>query len=78
MIGRKAMGYPNIFAKLTGKKPEFGFNEYLELALKYKICFAQLKSQAIFFTKYREGASEMRTELSKAKKFAELKKILSE
>ena len=77
MIGRKATGYPNIFAKLVGKKQEFGFDEYLTLALKYKICFAQLRSQAIFFTKYREGASELREKLSKAKKLSELKQIMS-
>lgn len=77
MIGRKAMGYPNIFANLTGKKPVFGFNEYLDLALKYKISFTQVKSQAIFFTKGIDGASTLRTELSKAKKFSELKKIMA-
>jgi len=76
MIGRKAAGCPNIFANLTGKKPAFGFNEYLKLALQYKIKFPQIKAQAIYFTKNQEGASELREELSKTKKFSELKKIL--
>jgi tRNA-dihydrouridine synthase len=95
MIGRKAMGCPNIFAKLTGKKPVFGFNDvrnskiiseqpknqydffaYLDLALKYKLSFSHVRSQSLLFTKGCEGASELRAELSKAKKFSELKKIL--
>jgi len=76
MIGRKAAGCPNIFAKLTGKKPTFSFNEYLGLALKYKLRFSHVRSQSLLFTKCCEGASELRAELSNAKKFSELKKIL--
>jgi len=77
MIGRKAMGNPNIFAKLTGKKLEFDFKAYFSLATKYKIKFSQLKAQSIFFTKYQEGAGELREKLSMAKTLNELKKILN-
>ena len=76
MIGRKAMGNPNIFAKLTGKKPEFDFKAYLNLVIKYKIKFPQIKAQSIYFTKYHEGAGELREKLSMAKNLDELKKIL--
>jgi tRNA-dihydrouridine synthase B len=76
MIGRKAMGNPNIFAKLTGSKQEFTFNDYLKLALKYNLYFSQIKAQSIFFTKGAEGASELREKLSKAKNLNELKSIL--
>lgn len=78
MIGRKAEGFPNIFAKLAGKKPEFGFDEYFQFALKYKLPFSHVRSQAISFTKYREGASNLRLELSKANKFSELKRLMAE
>jgi tRNA-dihydrouridine synthase len=77
MIGRKAMGNPNIFAKLTGNKQEFSFNDYLKLALKYKLYFSQIKAQSIFFTKNHEGASELREKLSRAKNLNELKAILA-
>ena len=76
MIGRRAIGYPNIFAKLTGNSQKFGFKDYLELALKYELKFPQIKSQAIFFTKYCEDAKHIREELAKAKKLGEIKKIL--
>jgi tRNA-dihydrouridine synthase B len=76
MIGRHAWGYPDIFAKLTGKKPVFGFSKYLKLALKYKLGFGHIKSQAISFTKYRAGSGKLRRQLAKAKSLDELKEIL--
>jgi len=76
MIGRKAMGNPNIFAKLKKNKQSSSFNEYLKLAIDYKIKFPQIKAQSIYFTKYHEGAGELREKLSMAKNLDELKKIL--
>jgi len=76
MIGRNAMGYPNIFAKLTGKELIYDFEKYLKLALQYKLNFSHIKSQAICFTKYKENAGELRLKLTKIKKMNDLIKIL--
>ncbi|MFH0831959.1 MAG: tRNA-dihydrouridine synthase family protein [archaeon] len=78
MIGRQAMGYPNIFANLTGKKPIFGFPEYLKLALKYKLKFQHIKSQAICFTKFLPKAGELRMRLTRMNNIDELKAIAEE
>jgi len=78
MIGRNAIGYPNIFAKLTGKSIDFNFNDYLKLALQYKLNFEHIKAQAICFTKYQENACKLRERLSKAKDLNELKKLLEQ
>jgi tRNA-dihydrouridine synthase len=75
MIGREATGYPNIFAKLTGNKGRFGFDDYLALAMKYNIGFEQIKMQAIHFTKFMEGGSELRLDLSKAKRLKDIERI---
>ena len=76
MIGRNAIGYPNIFAKLAEKDLDLGFEDYLKLALRYELKFAHIKAQAICFTKYQENAGELREKLSHAKSLNELKKIL--
>jgi len=75
MIGREAMGNPNVFAKLTGKEPVFGFKEYLKLALKYKFRFIKIRAQAIYFTKYHEHATRLRRDLSTTQNLRELKKV---
>lgn len=74
MIGREAIGNPNVFAKLTGKKVRFGFKDYLKSALKYKFNFAHLRMQALCFTKYHQHARILRFKLSKAKTVDDLKK----
>jgi len=76
-IGRNAMGYPNIFAKLTGKKPVYDFEVYLKLALQYNLNFSHIKSQAICFTKYKENAGELRERLTKTKKLDDLRKVIN-
>ena len=76
MIGRKALGYPNIFAKLTGKKRVFGFDKYLKLALKYDLRFGHIKSQAINFTRFNEGSGKIRKQLAKTRNLDELKEVL--
>lgn len=78
MIGTKAMGYPNIFAKITGNEQIFDFNEYLKLALKYELKFSHIRTQALLFTKYRENACKLRAELSKVKNINGLNKFLNE
>jgi tRNA-dihydrouridine synthase len=77
MIGRGAIGNPNIFYELTGKisKDKINFKDYLKLAEKYKLSFQQIKFQAINFTKGIQGASKIRALLSSAKKLEDLKKL---
>ncbi|MEM3405416.1 MAG: tRNA-dihydrouridine synthase family protein [Candidatus Pacearchaeota archaeon] len=77
MIGRSAIGNPNIFAKLTNKKIRFNFNDYLKLALKYNLKFSQIKFQAINFTKNKKNASKIRSLITKIKTLNELNKIMN-
>jgi len=69
MIGRQAIGNPNIFYELTEIIPKtpITFRDYLKLAEKYKLNFQQIKFQAINFTKGINDASKIRTLLSSAK-----------
>ena len=74
MIGRKAIGNPSIFSKLTGQKAiKSGFDEYLKLSKRYKLDFSQIKFQAMQFTKGKENAGRMRVEISKAQSIEQLK-----
>jgi tRNA-dihydrouridine synthase len=77
MIGRSAIGNPNIFYELTGNASEnkITFKDYLNLAERYKLSFQQIKFQAINFTKGLQDASKIRTLLSSAKKLEDLKKL---
>jgi tRNA-dihydrouridine synthase len=77
MIGRSAIGNPNIFAKITkSKEIKNPFFEYLKLAKKYNLDFTQIKFQAMNFTKGKEGASKMREKLSRTKTIEEIEKFL--
>jgi tRNA-dihydrouridine synthase B len=73
MIGRKAIGNPNVFAKISGKKVSFNFNDYLKEAEKYNFPFRQIKFQAMCFTKGKHNATELRLKISKIKNLKELK-----
>ncbi len=77
MIGRAAIGNPGIFAKLSKKKlkKEISFSDYLKLAEKYKLYFRQIKMQAMWFTKGRKNAKEMRRKLIKVEGVEEIKEI---
>ena len=77
MIGRQAIGNPNIFYELTNTIPKekITFKDYLKLAEKYDLSFQQIKFQAINFTKGKEGASKIRLILSSAKKINEIQDI---
>ena len=77
MIGREAMGNPSIFAKLNGKAEKFEFCDYVKLAEKHKIKFRDVKMQAIYFTKGKEEAKEMRVNIVKAKTIKELIEIFN-
>lgn len=77
MIGRAALGNPNIFARLTGNNCKFDFSDYLKLAKKYKISFQQIKLQAMNFTKGRDDAKELRRNLISVKNLDEIKTIFN-
>lgn len=75
MIGRRAMGNPNIFAKLTGSESRFDFSDWIALAHKYKLKFSQIKLQAMNFTKGAIGSKDMRRRLILAKSVKDIKEI---
>jgi len=75
MIGRKAIGNPNIFSKLLGKKQKITFKDYLKLFEKYPLYFRQLKFQAMNFTKGIKNAKELRLKLFKTKTTKEIQEI---
>jgi tRNA-dihydrouridine synthase B len=77
MVGREAIGNPNIFFKLNHKKGDVKFKDYLKLAQKYKLFFRQIKYQAINFTKGIENAREIRNKLSTTKNIEEVEKIMN-
>lgn len=77
MVGRKAIGNPNIFSLLIGKKSNFNFRDYLKLAKKYNLPFRQIKFQSMNFTKGLRNSAKLRNEISKINSLEELKRIIS-
>jgi len=90
MIGRGAMGNPFLFEQIndylkTNSYKEYSFNDkldsffdYLHLTTKYKIKFANIKSQAMRFTKGMNGGSKMRLKITLSKNITELEKIMND
>ena len=90
MIGRGAMGNPFLFEQIndylkTGYYKEYSFRDkltsffnYVELANNYKIKFANIKIQAMHFTKGVIGGSKLRTKISLSKNLDDLQKIMTE
>ena len=88
MIGRGAMGNPFIFEQINdylecGEYKQYtlsdrleAFVTYMELTEKYNIRFANIKQQAIRFTKGTVGGAQLRNRLSAAKSTEELKELL--
>jgi tRNA-dihydrouridine synthase len=72
MFGREAIGNPNIFLELEGKPKRFLFKDYLKLAIKYKLKFAQIKFQAMNFTKGLKNAKEIRQKIVSAKNIQDI------
>lgn len=75
MIGREAIGRPEIFSRLTDTKFEKSFKAYLKLAKKYNLPFRQIKLQASNFTKGLPKSTKFRDEISKIKNLKELVEI---
>ena len=88
MIGRGAMGNPFIFEQINdylecGAYKRYSLTDrleafvtYLELTSKYNIRFANIKQQAIRFTKGTVGGAQLRNKLSTTKTIDELKEML--
>jgi tRNA-dihydrouridine synthase B len=89
MIGRGAMGNPFLFEQIndylkTNSYNEYSFKDrldsffdYLHLTNQYKIKFANIKSQAIRFTKGMQGGSKLRSKITFSKNIEELEKIMN-
>ncbi len=90
MIGRGAMGNPFLFEQIndylkTNSYKEYSFKdrldsffEYLHLTNQYKIKFANIKNQAMRFTKGMEGGSKLRSKITISKNIEELEKIMND
>ncbi len=90
MIGRGAMGNPFLFEQIndyltTNSYHEYSFKDrldsffdYLHLTTKYKIKFANIKSQAMRFTKGMKGGSKLRSKITISKNITELEKIMND
>jgi nifR3 family TIM-barrel protein len=90
MVGRGAMGNPFLFEQIndylkTNSYKEYSFKDkldsffdYLHLTTKYKIKFANIKSQAMRFTKGMNGGSKMRSKITLSKDITELEKIMKD
>jgi len=90
MIGRGAMGNPFLFEQIndflnTGKYQEYSFKEkldsffeYMQLSKNYKIKFANIKGQAMRFTKGISGGAKIRSKITFTKNIEELEIVMSE
>lgn len=66
MIGRGAIGHPEIFATLTNnKKFKRSTRDYMKLAIKHNLSMKQIKFQTMNFTKGLENSRQMRNEMCK-------------
>ena len=89
MIGRGAMGNPFLFDQINDylktnsyhdyslKNRLDSFFDYLHLTVRYKIKFANIKNQAIRFTKGMKEGSKLRSKITLTKNIDELKKIMN-
>jgi nifR3 family TIM-barrel protein len=90
MIGRGAMGNPFLFEQIndylkTNSYKEYSFKDrldsffdYLHITNQYKIKFANIKGQAMRFTKGMKGGSKLRSKITFSKNIEELEKIMTD
>ncbi len=76
MIGRAAIGHPEIFAKITKKKFKHSYRDYLKLAIKYNVPYRIIKFQAMQFTKGLRDSRKKRVEIYETKDLEGLKEIV--
>lgn len=90
MIGRGAMGNPFLFEQINDYLKTDSYNEYsfmdrldsffdyLHLTNHYKIKFANIKGQAMRFTRGMKGGSKLRSKITFSKNIKELEKIMND
>jgi len=78
MIGRKAIGHPEIFAKITNTPFKKDFKDYLKLAEKYKIQWRLIKFQAMQFTRGERSSRQKRNAMARTLNLEDLKKVFFE
>ena len=90
MVGRGAMGNPFLFEQINDylknnsyetyslKDRLDSFFEYLRLTSQYEIKFANIKSQAMRFTKGLRGGSKLRSRITFCNDIAELEKVMKD
>ncbi len=77
MIGRKAIGDPNIFSRILNKTSKISFTDYLKLTEKYSLYFRQVKFQAMQFTKGQRNSRPLRNKIAQAKNLEEINILLN-
>ena len=90
MVGRGAMGNPFLFEQINDylknnsyqtyslKDKLDSFFEYLHLTNQYEVKFANIKSQAMRFTKGLRGGSKLRSRITFCNDIVELKKVIKD
>jgi len=79
VIGRTAIGHPEIFSKITENKIfKRDYKDYLKLAKKYNLSFRQLKFQAMQFTKGNKGSRKLRNSMYLIKNINDLEALFRE
>ena len=90
MIGRGAMGNPFLFEQIndylkTNSYNEYSFKDrldsffdYLHITNQYEIKFANIKGQAMRFTKGMKGGSKLRSKITLSRNVEELEKIMKD
>ncbi len=76
MIGRAAIGHPEIFSKITNKKFKRSYRDYLKLAMKFGVPYRTIKFQAMQFTKGLRGSRKKRLEIYESKDLEGLKGLI--
>jgi len=83
MVGRGALGYPQIFDLINNSVPEINIRnriktleEYIKLCEAHPISFTKLKIASLLFIKEIPGSPAIRNNLSQAKSISELKEII--
>lgn len=77
MIGRSAMGNPEIFSKISNRsKLKNPFSEYLKLAEKYNLPFRQIKFHSMQFTKGKKNSRKLRDKIVYTKTLEEIKGLI--
>lgn len=77
MIGRNAIGNPEIFSRICKNKKKINFLNYLEFASKYKLPLQQIKFQAINFNNRIPGGERYILKIIKARNIQRFRYIFA-